>query len=102
MSSQYRCQCGSDLPNLWAACPRCGEDPTKNRPGNDPVNHPAHYTRGKIEVLTFIEDQGLGYHLGQVIKYVCRAGHKDPATYKEDLRKAAFYLQREIDRVPTV
>lgn len=63
---------------------------------NDPVNHPTHYTRGKIEVLDFIEDQELGYHLGQIIKYVCRAGHKDPATYVEDLSKANFYLQRAI------
>lgn len=63
---------------------------------NDPVNHPAHYTRGNIEVLDFIEDQGFGYHLGQVVKYVCRAGKKDPAKYVEDLSKAAFYLARAI------
>ena len=65
---------------------------------DDPVNHPAHYTRGKIEVLDFIEDQHLGYHLGQVIKYVCRAGFKDPETRKQDLEKARFYLNREINR----
>jgi len=65
---------------------------------DDPVSHPAHYTRGKIEVLDFIEDQQLGYHLGQVIKYVCRAGYKSQDTYKQDLEKAAFYLKREIDR----
>jgi len=64
---------------------------------NDPVNHPSHYTRGKIEVLDFIEDQKLGFHLAQVIKYVCRAGYKDPGTYKQDLEKAAFYLKRAID-----
>ena len=64
----------------------------------DPVHHPAHYTRGKIEVLDFIEDQQLGYHLGQVIKYVCRAGYKDASTRKQDLEKARFYLTREIER----
>lgn len=64
----------------------------------DPVNHPPHYTRGTIEVLDFILDQRLDYLLGQVIKYVCRAGYKDPSTYKQDLQKAEFYLKRAIDR----
>jgi hypothetical protein len=65
---------------------------------HDPVSRPAHYTRGKVEVIDFIEDQQLGYHLGQVIKYVCRAGHKDASTRKQDLEKARWYLSREIDR----
>jgi len=65
---------------------------------NDPVTHPAHYTRGKIEVIDFIEDQQFGYHLGQVIKYVCRAGHKSAETRKQDLEKAMWYLKREIER----
>lgn len=65
---------------------------------HDPVSHPAHYTRGKIEVIAFIEDQQLGYHLGQVIKYVCRAGHKDKDKYRQDLEKARWYLDREINR----
>lgn len=63
---------------------------------HDPVNHPSHYTSGRIEVLDFIEDQHLGYHLGQVIKYVCRAGKKDASRTVEDLRKGAFYLERQI------
>ncbi len=71
-------------------------NPYEDAPVNDPVNHPAHYTRGRIEVLDFIEDQKLGYHLGQVVKYVCRAGKKDPAKYVEDLSKAEFYLKRAI------
>lgn len=62
------------------------------------ISHPAHYTRGKIEVIDFIEDQQLGYHLGQVIKYVCRAGFKDASTRKQDLQKAEWYLKREIER----
>ena len=63
---------------------------------NDPVNHPAHYTDGKIEVIDFIEDKNLGFHLGNVVKYVCRAGKKDPDKEIEDLRKAAFDLNRKI------
>ena len=44
---------------------------------NDPVNHPAHYTSGKIEVIDYIEDQKLPYHLGNAVKYISRAGKKD-------------------------
>jgi hypothetical protein len=62
----------------------------------DPVSHPAHYTSGKIEVIDFIEDQKFGYHLGQVIKYVARAGKKDVSKKLEDLRKAEWYLKRAI------
>lgn len=66
------------------------------KPPDDAVNHPSHYTRGKIEVVDFIEDQGLGFNLGQVVKYVARAGFKDPSKDVEDLKKAAFYLERQI------
>lgn len=65
----------------------------------DAVNHPSHYNSGKIEVIDFIEDQGLGFNLGNVVKYTARAGKKDPAKTLEDLRKAAFYLDREIERL---
>ena len=61
---------------------------------SDPVEHPSHYTRGRIEVIDFIEDQKLGYHQGNAIKYICRAGFKDPSKFKEDIRKAIFYLNR--------
>jgi hypothetical protein len=62
----------------------------------DTVNHPPHYTAGKIEVIDFIEDQKLSYHLGNVVKYVCRADHK--GSRLEDLKKAAWYLDREIEK----
>ena len=65
---------------------------------NDNVNHPAHYTDGKIEVIDFIEDKKLGYHLGNAVKYISRAGKKDPDKYIEDLQKAIWYLNREITR----
>jgi len=66
---------------------------------DDVVNHPSHYTDGKIEVLDFIEDKKLGFHLGNVVKYVARAGKKDPAKTIEDLEKAEFYLKRKIDKL---
>lgn len=65
----------------------------------DAVNHPSHYTSGKIEVIDFIEDQKLPMHLGNAVKYICRAGKKDPAKIKEDLQKAIWYLQRYVDHV---
>lgn len=66
---------------------------------NDNVNHPAHYTDGKIEVIDFIEDKKLGFHLGNTVKYICRAGKKDPEKTIEDLQKAEWYLHREIQRL---
>ena len=65
----------------------------------DSVNHPSHYTSGKIEVIDFIDDQQLSYEKGNVIKYICRAGKKDAAKEIEDLKKAAWYIQREIKNV---
>ena len=52
----------------------------------DTVNHPQHYNVGKHEVIDVIEDWGLGFHLGNALKYIARAGHKDPAKTEEDLR----------------
>lgn len=65
---------------------------------NDPVNHPSHYTAGKIEVIDFLEDQNLDFRLSNVIKYICRAGKKNPDTKEEDLRKAQWYLNRYLDK----
>ena len=65
---------------------------------SDNVNHPDHYTDGNIEVIDFIEDKRLGYHLGNAVKYISRAGKKDPDKYIEDLQQAVWYLQREIKR----
>jgi len=61
----------------------------------DPVNNPAHYTVGGIETIDFIEAKKLGYNLGNVIKYLTRADHK--GNKMEDLRKAQWYLAREIN-----
>ena len=66
---------------------------------SDPVNHPDYYTDGKIEVADFICDKDLNFCLGNVVKYVSRAGKKDPETHIQDLKKAAWYLNREIERL---
>ena len=72
---------------------------------NDPVTHPSHYTSGKIEVIDFITDQKLDFCLGNVVKYISRAGKKEGDENKnqtiedktiEDLKKARFYLDYKI------
>jgi len=62
----------------------------------DVINHPQHYTFGSLEVIDAIEAWELGFHLGNVVKYVARAAHK--GRYLEDLKKARWYLEREIAR----
>lgn len=68
------------------------------KPAHDPVNHPEHYIfSGGFEVIDITEQ--LNFNLGNVIKYVARAGRKDPVLLLEDLHKARFYLNREIARI---
>ena len=65
-------------------------------PADDPVNHPAHYTAGSIEVIDFLEAWNFPFHLANAIKYICRAGRKDKNKTAEDLRKAIWYIERYI------
>ena len=67
---------------------------------SDPVNSPAHYTAGGIETIDYIEAKQLNYHLGNVVKYVSRAGKKNEML--EDLKKAKWYLDREIKRLESL
>lgn len=70
----------------------------------DNINHPDHYISGGIETIDFIEDKELNFNLGNVVKYVSRCGKKkskgksmeDKAL--EDLKKAQWYITREIER----
>lgn len=66
---------------------------------NDIINHPAHYTDGKFETIEAIESWRLGYHLGNAVKYISRAGKKSKDTELEDLRKARWYIKRYIDHL---
>ena len=63
----------------------------------DMVNSPKHYNQGKFEVIDVIEDWKLGFNLGNAIKYIARAEYKNNRL--EDLRKARWYLEREIERL---
>lgn len=58
------------------------------------VDHPAHYNVGSIEVIDAIDDWKLGFSLGNAVKYIARAGHKDDAV--QDLKKAVWYIEHEI------
>jgi flavin-binding protein dodecin len=68
---------------------------TMIEPEADPVNHPAHYKIGGIETIDFIEAKRLNYNMGNAVKYITRADHK--GNRKQDLEKALWYIQRELD-----
>jgi len=63
----------------------------------DNVNSPTHYTTGGIETIDFIEAKSLNYNLGNVVKYVSRSDYKGKKL--EDLKKARWYLCREINNL---
>jgi dipeptidase len=64
---------------------------------NDTVNHPAHYTQGKIECIDYIIDKKLSYCLGNAIKYITRCELKNGGKNRiEDLQKAVFYINKQI------
>lgn len=61
------------------------------------INHPQHYNMGKFEAIDVIEDWQLNFNLGNTVKYISRAGHKDDII--QDLKKSLWYLDREIKRL---
>lgn len=65
------------------------------------VDHPEHYggKENMYEAIKVIDAWGLGFHLGNVIKYISRAGKKDPKTLIQDLKKAAWYLEKYIEKL---
>ena len=62
----------------------------------DVVNRPSHYNQGSIETIEAIEEWNLGYHLGNALKYISRAGKKNKDKEVEDLNKAIWYINRKI------
>jgi hypothetical protein len=60
----------------------------------DLVNSPPHYKVGGIETIDFIEAKKLNYNLGNAVKYIARADHKENRL--QDLQKAKWYIEREI------
>lgn len=70
-----------------------------NRPVRDPVNHPSHYTgfSNGAEVIDITEH--LSFCRGNAVKYLARSGRKDPAAEIQDLEKARWYIEREINHI---
>ena len=68
----------------------------KAKPKVDMVNHPPHYTAGGIETIDYIEAKEFNYHLGNAVKYIWRADEKWDAI--EDLKKAKWYIERELKK----
>ena len=66
------------------------------------IEHPSYYQSSKFEVIDIIEEFKFGFNLGNVVKYILRAGKKDPTKYIEDLKKAKWYLEREINNLEKV
>lgn len=78
-----------------------GGEPTEDLYYVDPVDHPFHYggADDPYEAIKVIEAWGLDFHLGNVLKYIGRAGKKDPGKLKEDLEKAKWYLERKLSKL---
>ena len=80
-----------------ASCQHPNKAVEHARNDDDPINHPSHYTYGKIEAIEVINDWKLTYCLGNAVAYICRAPHKGQQIM--DLKKAAWFLKREIERL---
>lgn len=98
--------CGRDDP--LDECPKCGIPPRevigtlyKERARREAVNHPAHYggQNNPYEAIKVIEAWGLGFCLGNAVKYISRAGKKESDKEVEDLKKALWYIQRRIEQI---
>lgn len=68
------------------------------------VNNPAHYggKNNQYEAIKVIDAWGLGFSLGNTIKYISRAGKKNPAAELEDLKKAKWYLEHHIQNLEKI
>jgi hypothetical protein len=108
-----KCFCGNDKDDKVLLCNACitkenqyleakyarelGIKSMNEPEKKEQVNHPKHYNTGKFEVIDVIEDWQVDFHIGNVIKYVSRAGRKADDTEIQDLKKALWYLQRKIE-----
>lgn len=75
-----------------------GDEDTSVVPKHDPVNHPSHYTAYQgLEIIDLTEQ--LNFNRGNAVKYISRAGLKPSVIELEDLKKARWYIDREIKRI---
>lgn len=93
INPRYRVEIDTANPNALSS-----RMPSSNRVDHDPVHRPQHYKAGDVyETILVLEAWGLNYHLGNTVKYISRAGKKGDII--EDLEKARWYLDREIERL---
>lgn len=71
----------------------------EDSPAHDPVNHPNHYTSHPSGIECIQITEYMNFNCGNAIKYVWRCGLKESGTPIEDLRKAKWYIEREISRI---
>lgn len=73
----------------------------KKTMNKEQIDHPEHYggENNPYEAIKVIEAWGLGFHLGNTLKYIARAGKKMPEKELEDLQKAEWYLKRRIENL---
>jgi len=88
--------CLVEVDGQYCQCKR-SQDDVNGRPISDPINSPAHYKVGPIEAIDVIEAFQLNYRTGNVAKYLLRHQYKGEPL--KDLKKAAWYLSREIARL---
>lgn len=89
----YTCGTRRPLDNIRIALEYLKE----NNPPSDTVKSLSYYNMGDIEVIEVIEDWKLNFNLGNAIKYIARCEHK--GTKKQDLEKAKWYIERELQKV---
>lgn len=87
-----------DTENCINDVPTYAQEQLADAERRETVNHPSYYTTGGIEAIDAIEAWGLGFNLGNVVKYIARAGRKTKDSL-QDPQKAAWYLSREIERM---
>lgn len=84
-------------------CWHCRPDMMQNNePIMDNVNHPKHYTNHPSGVECIQVTEHMNFCLGNAIKYIWRAGFKEGSSMKQDLEKAIWYLQREIQKIERI
>jgi hypothetical protein len=84
----FECSCNENSETAASATDELNSDSI--------INHPSHYTQGEYEVIDVIEDWNLGFHLSNALKYIARANYKGER--EQDLRKAIWYIERELGR----
>lgn len=94
----YYLHCGKRLNKEYGTIISAFKQEQKEK-GIDDISHPAHYCFGKYEPVKVIQDWGLSFCCGNVLKYLARAGKKDGNTKLQDLKKARQYLDFEIEEI---